>query len=678
MSAREKRKVYKALDYEHKRWYDMITHIASSQEKNVFLALKNNKDRNIFINTFWMMRDPTPGTPMNERKKKIEKRFAYVNKEFKKGSSKPGWMTDMGKFYMILGKPNNIDRYDNKRGLYPAQVWYYHGDRKLGLPSYFNITFFKPRNTTEWKLYNPAIDGPQSLIITGEPIDIDDQMALFQKIKESAPGLAMPAVTMIPNEFSPGLKPNLRTNVILSNIYESPKKQINVSYASNFLNYKGYVNVEDSVNFIENTSLVSVTRYERFRFNFVNISIKPKKISVGYNDERDEYFFNFELTVSLKKGEIFVYQYTKNFEFYVDPDKVDSLRGNGVVIHDSFPAIPGNYTLMVFAKNSIGKEFTYFDKKIKITPQGTNPYLAKPILGYNADIQPGNFFYPYKVKEKKLSVDTENTFKLQAAPSLLIGVYNLDKELWENGRLELNLSGLSERDKYNKKYKLQLKDYDFKENLNILYRLGEEGLYADYYELNVKLINELGIILDSKGAEFTVSPFKNFAYPMETFKKSRLDNPYYFYYIVGNQYENIGNLENAEKYYERCIENNPEFLEGSARFLNLLNRRKKYTKVLVEAENLKKDSNYVFEYHLVRGTALYGMKDYEKALKALVKANEEYDSDVRVLNLLGFTFLNLNDYKEALKAFDASLGVNNSQPFIKKTIEQVKEKIGLK
>ncbi|MFC2155885.1 GWxTD domain-containing protein [Acidobacteriota bacterium] len=122
LSARQKRKIYRTLNYEYKRWYDMISHIASDQEKNVFLALTNDKDRNIFINTFWMMRDPTPGTPLNEQKKEIEERFAYVNREFKKGSSKPGWMTDMGKFYMILGKPNNIDRFDNQRGLYPAQV----------------------------------------------------------------------------------------------------------------------------------------------------------------------------------------------------------------------------------------------------------------------------------------------------------------------------------------------------------------------------------------------------------------------------------------------------------------------------------------------------------------------------------------------------------------------------
>ncbi len=676
LSAKEKRELYRELEPEHKAWFDMVTYVAAEEEKNVFLLLKNNKDRSTFIDTFWLQRDPTPGTPLNEYQDEIKKRFSYVNTEFKKGSSKPGWMTDMGKFYMILGKPVNIDRFESKAGLYPAQVWYYQGDNKVGLPAYFNVTFFRPRNTTEWRLYNPAVDGPQALLINFQPLDTDDQISIYNQIKELAPGLAIPAVTMIPNEFSPGLSPSLRTSVVLNNIYESPQKNINVSYATNFLGYKGFVNVEDSVNFIENTSLVSVTRYERFGFNFINISLKPKKISVGYNEERDKYFFNFEFSVSLKQDEKFVYQYTKNFEFYVEPDKVDALRGNGVVIHDSFPAIPGKYTLMVFAKNSIGKEFTYFEQEIKIMPEGGMPFLAKPVLGYKTEAQPENFFYSYKVNAQKLSVDTENTFRLQETPYLLLGVYNLTKELWETGRLEINLNGLSERQKFKKTYTLNLNAYDFKENLNILYKLSQEGFYSDYYEMSIRLIDKLGIVLDSKGAEFAISPFKTFAYPMEAFKRSSLANPFYFYYTVAGQYELAGNLEEAEKYYERCLENKPDFMEGYARFLNLLNQQKKYTKALVEVENLKKDNQFTFEYHLIKGTALFGMKDYENALAELIKANEQYDSDIRVLNLLGFTFLNLNDYKEALKAFAASLNIDKNQPVIKKTVDEVNEKIG--
>ena len=179
---------------------------------------------------------------------------------FSRSSSKPGWMTDMGKFYMILGKPNSIERFDSRPGLYPAVVWYYFGDKTLGLSTYFSVAFYRPNNTTEWKFYNPSVDGPAALLIKHMPVDELNYAAIYEKIRELAPELAMPAITMIPNEIAPGFRPPLRNNLIVSNIYESPKRKINVSYATHFLNYKGYVDVESSINYIANSKLVSVSK----------------------------------------------------------------------------------------------------------------------------------------------------------------------------------------------------------------------------------------------------------------------------------------------------------------------------------------------------------------------------------------------------------------------------------
>ena len=95
-------------------------------------------------------------------------------------------------------------------------------------------------------------------------------------------------------------------------------------------------------------------------------------------------------------------------------------------------------------------------------------------------------------------------------------------------------------------------------------------------------------------------------------------------------------------------------------------------------EKLKGDEKFSFDYHLIKATALFGMKDYDEALSHLLKANTIYDSDVRVLNLLGFTLLNLKDYDEALKAFEASISLDGKQAFIRKTVQKVKEKIGTK
>ena len=678
LTRKERKKVLKNLDMKYKHWLNMITHISLKEERNVFLALQNNRERDIFINAFWQQRDPTPGTEENEYKNEIENRFTYVNKHFKRGSSRPGWMTDMGKFYMILGPPNSIERFDSKAGLYPAQVWYYYGDPALGLPTYFNVTFYKPNNTPEWKFYSPVIDGPASLLIADETLDVTDYQSLYAKIKNLAAPLARPAVTMIPNETTADYSPSPRSNLVLARIYNAPKRKINVSYATHFLNYKGYVDVDQSSNYIENSNLISVTKYAPFGFNFVNISIKPKTISVGFSDEKGQYFFNYEMNVSLKKGDEFIYEYKKNFDFYIDPDKVNGLKGNGVVIHDSFPVIPGKYKLNVFMMNSVGKEFTYFDKTITVSPPDTKPILATPVMGYKSEFQPDNFFFSYRFADKKLCVDTAKNFRLKENPLVLIGVYNLQKELWEKGKVELDLKGLNERTNFKKRYQIPLRNYSYTRDLNILYAIGGEELNPDYYELDINLKDESGNIMDTKHTDFSISPLLSFAYAMETFKKSRVENPYYFNYVLGMQYENAGNIIEAEKYYTRSIRNNPEFLEGRVSYLNILNKEKNYDKVLEEVEGLKGNDKFSFDYHLTKGTALYGKKQYKEALDYLLKANTIYDSDIRVLNLLGFTLLNLNDYKEALKALEASLSLNNKQKFISETVEKVKKEMGKK
>jgi len=49
----------------------------------------------------------------------------------------------MGRIYIILGEPKQIDRLENESELYPTQVWFYDGLEEYGLPSAFYVVFFK-------------------------------------------------------------------------------------------------------------------------------------------------------------------------------------------------------------------------------------------------------------------------------------------------------------------------------------------------------------------------------------------------------------------------------------------------------------------------------------------------------------------------------------------------------
>jgi len=666
---------YENLAPKYRNWLDMVTHVTLAEERKVFLKLGNDRDRDAFITIFWLQRDPTPGTPDNEFKSEIEKRFAYANDFLKRGAARPGWMTDPGRIHMILGKPNSQERFEEKQGLYPVMVWYYYGDASLGLPTYFNIVFYKRFGAGEWRLYNPALDGPGALLILDKPVDPDDYRELYDKIFQIAPTLAGAAFSMIPNEMGENYRPSLRNNFVMASIIESPTRKLSAAYATNFLKYKGYVDVSTSANFVDNTNLVTVSREERFGCDLVNVSVRPKKLSLGYNEEKDRYYFNLNLNVSLRQGERIVYQYAKNFEFYFAPDKVQGLQGGGVVVHDSFPAIPGEYQLVVFVENSVGREFTYFDQSIRVPAPGAGPRLAAPVLGYRQEIEDNSFFHTYKYVTRRLAVDTEKVFGLNDVPHLLLGAYGLGRADWEHGVVDIELKGLNERHKFSRTLRQALNTQPYARDLHWILALDKTDMRADYYELTLRLRAASGAVLDSRTANFTISPVVDLAHPLEAYKQVMVDNPYLFNFALGQQYEAVGDLMQAEAAFARSVADNPAFSEGKAARLFILNKLKKYAEVLLGVEDLAQVEKFTLEYRLLKGSALFGLERYEAARDELLAANAVYNSDIRVLNLLGAVFFRLDDMEEALKAFDASLKLNGSQPQVLKAAADARARL---
>src|SRR5947209_1303213 len=107
------------LNDEQKKFLYDVHWIISDYERNAFLSLKTDADKERFIQAFWDSRDPTPGTPANEFKDEHYKRLAYANRYFGVQAAAGGAMTDMGRVYVLLGKPEFIKRFSNSSEFYP-------------------------------------------------------------------------------------------------------------------------------------------------------------------------------------------------------------------------------------------------------------------------------------------------------------------------------------------------------------------------------------------------------------------------------------------------------------------------------------------------------------------------------------------------------------------------------
>ncbi|MFP4081304.1 MAG: GWxTD domain-containing protein [Candidatus Aminicenantes bacterium] len=663
----------KDLPQKYREWLNLVHYIILPEEREVFMELSSNRDRDLFIKTFWKQRDPTPGTPQNEFKEEHIKRFLYADKRFKRGSPREGWMTDMARIYIILGPPVSIERH-NEAGLYPSEIWYYYGDKKKGLPTHFGLVFFQRHGSGEYKLYNPFSDGPAELIIHKSGLDLTDYRKLYEKIKELAPTLANMAISLVPGEYPYNFQPSPRNNIILAKIFESPKKDINPSYATHFLDYKGIVSTEYLTNYIENETQIAWNHDPLYGINFLHFSLVPKTISVDYFEPKDQYYCNFKVNVSLKKGEDNILQYSKDFPFYVSPDNLDSIKGNGIAIQDSFPVIEGEYQLNILVQNSVGKEFTVFEKSFHIPETSSSPRLSQPVLGYEVEEYKSPMHIPFRSVDKRILVDPKKTFSASDQPAFSCTLLNVPEALWESGKLKVDIQGLQRVRPAQTSYFVELKDHPYHKNMNILQPVPVQQLPPDYYQMNLALVDGGGEVMDEKEAHFIISPQPNLPRPVILAKSFPLSNNFLYFYSLAYQYDRIKDYEKAEKFYRKGYQANPDYKDGVVEYAYFLLKKSRFDQASELVETLKTEEKLQFDYYLIKGQVQMGKGQYSEAIHNLLEGNKIYNSDTRLLNSLGYCYHQTNQEDKALDALKASLSLNPEQREVKRLIEVIQKK----
>ncbi len=99
------------LDPISEEFVSTARYLLTRKDKKTLLRLEP-KERHLFIQKFWKVRDPDPYTEINEFKKEYHNRIAAANKLFYEGPT-PGWLQDRGRIYILLGPPDERIRYNN-------------------------------------------------------------------------------------------------------------------------------------------------------------------------------------------------------------------------------------------------------------------------------------------------------------------------------------------------------------------------------------------------------------------------------------------------------------------------------------------------------------------------------------------------------------------------------------
>lgn len=126
------------LESRYDKWLsERVVYIIEGAEREAFLRLMTDAERDRFIEQFWLRRDPAPDTAENEFKEEYERRIEYSDRFATKKT--PGWRTDRGRIYITWGPPDEVESHPagesharpagqggGTTSTYPFESWRYH------------------------------------------------------------------------------------------------------------------------------------------------------------------------------------------------------------------------------------------------------------------------------------------------------------------------------------------------------------------------------------------------------------------------------------------------------------------------------------------------------------------------------------------------------------------------
>lgn len=668
-SLSQEKKASKDLPEKYRKWLEEeVAYIITPREKDVFLQLASDRERDTFIEAFWKQRDPTPGTPQNEFKQEHYRRIAYANRIFGRGTPRPGWRTDMGRIYIILGEPINIERYEGFSFVYPTQIWYYQGDQRYGLPPFFNVVFFKKKGSGEYKLYSPMTDGMRELIID-KKIAGGDAEYVYEQLYQYDAKLAQASLSLIPGETPLPDNPSISSEFLLANIASLPRKKVEDEYAEKLLKYKDVVEVDYTANYIHNDHLVSLIQDEQGVF-YVNFSIEPDSLSVDHYE--DKYIAHFELNgnVTDSDGKT-IFQYGKTFPLELTEEKLQQLQRSSYSIQDAFPLVAGSFRLSIILKNTVSKEFTTLEKQIILPPEKDAFWVSPIILGYRVerDARLKNMKKPFTCQNFQIMPHAKKIFTPSDRLYVFFQIHNPPAEMKREGSVRIFLVG--------EESKIPLateKLADLQDERNILMDFPLDGNKPGYYTLRVSLLDKEGREVLSKKEDFQIILSGSVARPWVFSKvmpltpqtRAEID------FILAGQYAAQGNLSRARSLLERIYHQTLR-LKYAYRLSEILFKQGEYEKVKDILIPFKNSSPGSFDWLVLLGRAHQALGEYAEAIQNYKEYLVRVGTNLLVLNAIGDCHALLGDRQEALKAWRKSLEFNPNQPEIKEKIKRLQK-----
>jgi GWxTD domain-containing protein len=656
------------LETRYKEWLQKdVAYIITPEEKEFFLQLKTNEERDKFIEDFWQRRDPYPETPVNEFKEEHYRRFNYANKNLGTESPREGWMTDRGRIYILLGKPNYIFHEPSGIRFYPLEIWYYDNPPIRDLPTGLRLMFFKRRGVGEYRLYSPFFDGLGSLMPAyyGVPNDVflSNPNFLAQldfDVRQAALSVA-PGVSLTSSED------------VLVKFYSPPKEYIKVPFSGK----TPIVTTKISYATIPLEMVVNHVKYNdsAYVLNFA-VEVPPKYLSFS---ERDDNFYtriDINGTIVDQNNQIAA---TISDKAYIEQTKeqLDKSKTYRFVYKGQKLLIPGRYTLNLVLRDFISNQMGNISQQFTISSFGQKRLqMIKPVLSYKMEskaITSPDKWEPFVYDNIRIFPKVDKTFD----KSNTVYVYSqLYYPRIESLSSLPNFTCLYEiRDSEGKVVKqwnerlIDVKPGSFG-RIHLLKQLPIKDLSPGQYKIRIN-VEEINLKQSIESTTDIVISDINQNLGRFQFERMLDSAPLFTHLNLGQQYFNRGEIDQAQFHFRTALEFDRNSLDAKVKLAKCLILKKDYQaaeKFLIEA--LNQESNH-YDALICMGSLQSSLEKYSQAIENYKKALDIGLETAALRNALGEAYMLAGNYKAAKESFERSLKLNPKQQNVKEVLERL-------
>ena len=386
------------LSEEYRSWLERdIRWLITDTERNVFLRLTTDAQRDRFIEEFWRHRDPTPGTRANEYRVEHSRRLAFATEQFSRGSPTPGWRGDRGRIYLLLGEPRSVLRFPSSQLAYPIEMWTYASSPELGLPPFFNVLFFRRGGFGDYRLYSPVSDRPEGLLNpsghsyardvmaneerrpSGRFTQYGDQAGMLEALRLTDPEVAISSLSLIPGTgVGADLSP-LRSELLLAQIDDLPNR---VMPRSDWA-YRVLTGSADSDVRFETLPLeaLAIGLLDPSGLPFVHYAARAPASRLNLRVAEGAAYLTFDVSSSLRSGtQVFSSEPARTIEAGLDDSEARQLTQSPLTYLDRMPVVPGNYMFGLMVENNVTREFGRNERAVVVPSPSPSILSASPAI----------------------------------------------------------------------------------------------------------------------------------------------------------------------------------------------------------------------------------------------------------------------------------------------------------